>query len=124
MTQDRSPNPARPPADTLLCALTDIADPGAKGFSFRVDDQLFAGFVVRQGGMVRGYVDQCPHVGLPLAVAPDRYLTRENDLILCGAHGALFRLETGACVAGPCWGKSLEPWPVVVENGEVRVARP
>lgn len=115
-------NPARPAAGTLLCALDEIADPGAKGFKFRHGDQLFAGFVVRRGETVTGYVDQCPHVGLPMDAAPDRYLTRENDLILCGAHGALFRIETGTCIAGPAWGKALEPWPVEVAGGKVRAA--
>lgn len=115
-------NPARPAAGIRLCALDEIADPGAKGFVFRDGDQLFAGFVVRRGAVVIGYVDQCPHVGLPMAAAPDRYLTRECDLILCGAHGALFRIETGMCIAGPAWGKALEAWPVEVEAGEVRVA--
>ena len=47
---------------------------------------------------------------------PDRYLTREGDLILCGTHGALFRPDDGLCVGGPCAGKSLTPWPVRVEE--------
>ena len=66
-----------------------------------------------------GYVDRCPHTGLPLAPLPDRYLTRESDLILCGSHGALFRIGNGICVAGPCAGRALWPWPVRVEGEEV-----
>jgi nitrite reductase/ring-hydroxylating ferredoxin subunit len=46
-----------------LCALADLQDPGAKGFRFRQDSRLFAGFVVREGEVVRGYVDSCPHAG-------------------------------------------------------------
>jgi nitrite reductase/ring-hydroxylating ferredoxin subunit len=80
---------------------------------------MFLGFVVRVENEVYGYVDRCPHAGLPLAVTADRYLTREGDLILCGSHGALFRLGSGACVAGPCAGQSLWRWPVRVEAGQV-----
>ncbi len=117
-----SGNPARPPKGSRLCALADIGDPGAKGFVFRTGEALFLGFVVRRGEGVAGYVDRCPHAGMPLALAPDRYLTAAGDLILCSSHGALFRTEDGVCVGGPCAGKALEGWKVGVEGGEV-VAR-
>jgi len=116
-----SGNPAQPAPGARLCALADIADPGAKGFMFRAGEMLFLGFVVRDGDVVRGYIDRCPHTGLPLAPLPDRYLTAERDLIICGSHGALFRLDDGFCVGGPCAGRSLWPWAVKVE-GEAVVA--
>lgn len=110
---------ARPAAGTLLCRLDEIADPGAKGFSFRSGDQEFAGFVVRRGAEVAGYVDSCPHAGWPLAMTPDRYLTRDGALILCSGHGALFEPGDGTCVAGPCAGERLTAWPVAVVDGAV-----
>jgi nitrite reductase/ring-hydroxylating ferredoxin subunit len=106
----------------VLCRLEAIADPGAKGFRFREGEAVFSGFVVRRGALVAGYVDHCPHAGWPLALVGDRYLTREHDLILCSGHGALFRLEDGACVAGPCAGQALQPWPVAVRGGAVVAA--
>jgi nitrite reductase/ring-hydroxylating ferredoxin subunit len=115
-------NPAEPAPGARLCALSDIAEPGAKGFSYRVGEALFAGFVVRRGGEVWGYVDRCPHAGTPLALNPDRFLTRDGDLILCSTHGALFRLGDGHCVAGPCAGQRLRPWPIAVADGEIRTA--
>jgi nitrite reductase/ring-hydroxylating ferredoxin subunit len=117
-----SRNPAWPAPGTQLCALADLGNPGAKGFVFRAGEALFLGFVVRLGEEVYGYVDRCPHVGLPLAPLPDRYLTREGDLILCGSHGALFRIGSGQCVAGPCAGQSLVPWPVRVAEGAILTA--
>src|SRR5690349_19236089 len=119
MTSEAPANPARPTAGTRLCAVADLPDPGARGFRFRVETQLFAGFVVRRGEMVAGYVDSCPHAGWPLAVLDDLYLTRGRDRILCSGHGALFRLEDGACTAGPCAGERLAPWPVVVRDGDI-----
>jgi nitrite reductase/ring-hydroxylating ferredoxin subunit len=114
-------NPARPAAGTALCRLDEIAEPGAKGFDFRSGEALFAGFVVRRGGGVYGYVDICPHAGWPLAADPDRYLTRDGRHIFCSGHGALFKPETGVCVAGSCWGWALDPWPVTVDaDGVVR----
>jgi nitrite reductase/ring-hydroxylating ferredoxin subunit len=114
-------NPARPPPGARLCALDEIAEPGARGFRFRAERWLFAGFVVRAGGAVRGYVDSCPHAGWPLGSLDDRYLTRDGGRILCAGHGALFGLD-GTCVAGPCVGARLTEWPVAVRDGAVWTA--
>lgn len=104
-----------------LCALAELADPGTRGFRFRDGSRLFAGFVVRDGAAVRGFVDSCPHAGWPLAALDDRYLTRDGRHILCSGHGALFRFD-GTCFAGPCFGDRLSPWPVTVRDREVWTA--
>ncbi len=98
-----------------------MAQPGAKGFRFRTDEAMFAGFVVRRAGTLVGYVDSCPHAGWPLAMM-DRYLTRDGNSLLCAGHGALFRPEDGFCIVGPCAGESLTPWHVVVEDGWIVTA--
>lgn len=104
-----------------LCALAEIGDPGGKSFRFRDGSRLFAGFVIRRGDAAAGFVDSCPHAGWPLAQLDDRYLTRDKRFILCAGHGALFELS-GRCVAGPCMGESLAPWPVEVRGDEVFTA--
>lgn len=114
-------NPARPAPGTELCRLDEIGEPGARGFRFRAEGALFAGFVVRKDGQVQGWVDSCPHAGWPLAIM-DRYLTRDARHILCQGHAALFRVEDGVCSSGPCHGERLTPWPVEVRDGAVVVA--
>jgi nitrite reductase/ring-hydroxylating ferredoxin subunit len=109
-----------PPPGQVLCRLEAIADPGALGFSFEAGEARFAGFVVRRGEMVQGYVDACPHVGVPLALTATGYLTPRGDYIVCSTHGALFQPGDGLCVAGPCAGRKLRPWPVEVIAGQVR----
>jgi len=111
-----------PPPGTPLCRFDELADPGARGFSYRIGEAIFRGFVVRRDGAVHGWLDQCPHLGLPLTLGDDRYLTREGDLILCCSHGALFRPETGACISGPCAGQRLTRWPVMIWNDLVVTA--
>jgi nitrite reductase/ring-hydroxylating ferredoxin subunit len=117
-----SRNPAQPEPGVALCRLDELADPGARGFSFREDTALFFGFVVRTGDEVRGYVDSCPHAGWRLAGMSDNYLTRDERHLLCSGHGALFRLDDGECVAGPCFGDKLETWAVRIEDGVVTTA--
>ena len=111
------------PAGVPLCALGDLSDPGARNFVLQIGGRYFHGFVVRRGDTVAGYVDRCPHMGLPLAQTLDDYLTPGGDLIACSWHGALFRPDDGACVGGPCVGAALTPWPVEVVGGVVRTAR-
>jgi nitrite reductase/ring-hydroxylating ferredoxin subunit len=106
----------------MLCALGELDDPGARGFRWRKGDKLFAGFVVRVGEEVRGYVDSCPHAGWPMGGLDGRYLNRDGRYVLCAGHGALFRPTDGECVAGPCIGDALEAWPVTVVDGAVVTA--
>lgn len=82
----------------------------------------FHGFVVRRGGEVWGYVDKCPHMGLPLAQVLDGYLTPKRDFIVCSWHAALFAIEDGTCVGGPRSGQRLTPWPVSVRDGVIVTA--
>ena len=101
-----------PPPGTPLCRFEELADPGAQGFCFQIGEDVFRGFVVRRGALVSGWLDRCPHLGLPLTLGDDRYLTLGGEHILCCSHGALFRPEDGFCIAGPCAGDALAPWPV------------
>ena len=110
------------PAGVALCALADLPDPGARNFVLEMRAGRFHGFVVRRDGKVTGFVDSCPHMGLPLAQKLDDYLTADGRLIACSWHGALFQPDDGLCVGGPCAGLMLRPWPVEVSNGIVRTA--
>ena len=92
-----------------LCRLDDLADPGSREFKWGGGVWPLEFFAVRKGGQVCGFVNRCPHVGNPLNWWRDRFLNREGDLILCNFHGALFRIDDGICVSGPCHGKALEP---------------
>ncbi|AKU93062.1 Rieske (2Fe-2S) protein [Vulgatibacter incomptus] len=110
------------PPGVRLCPVDSIEEPGARNFVLQIGEALFHGFVVRENGAVHGYVDQCPHAGLPLARELDGYLTAKKELIACSWHGALFRLSDGVCVGGPCAGSRLTPWPVHVEDGWLKTA--
>ncbi len=113
------------PAGVKLGPLDRIADGGARNYVLQLRAGRFHGFVVRRGGAVHGYVDRCPHMGVPLAQTLDDYLTPDGTLIACSWHSALFEIDTGLCVGGPCVGARLTPWPVTVhEDGIVTAAQP
>jgi len=110
------------PAGIRLCSLETIADGAARNFVVQLDSARFHGFVVRRGDTVTGYVDRCPHAGWPLAQRLDDYLTPDGALIACDWHGALFEIDTGFCIAGPCKGARLSAWPVEIVQGWVLTA--
>lgn len=103
----------------VVCALADLPDPGARGFSPPAADFADEYFLVRHGEAVCGYRNCCPHAGNRLNWKADAFLTRDRNLILCSHHGALFDPANGQCVAGPCPGRSLERVRLQVEDGEV-----
>ena len=107
------------PAGVRLGPLAIIADGKARNFVLEIKGQRFHGFIVRSGNTVSGYVDLCPHMGLPLAQKLDDYMTPTGDYIACSWHGALFTRDTGKCIGGPCMGQSLTPWPVSVVDGSI-----
>jgi nitrite reductase/ring-hydroxylating ferredoxin subunit len=104
-----------------LCRLDDIPNPGSKGFDFGGGTNLISIFVVRAGDTIVAYENSCPHTDGPLDWVPDQFLTREKDHILCATHGALFRIETGECLAGPCIGDWLRALPVSLDGDTVVV---
>jgi len=62
------------------------------------------------------YRNRCPHAGLPLNWAPDRFLDSTRRFILCAAHGAMFAIDSGDCIAGPCPGASLTAVPHDIDD--------
>lgn len=105
------------PPGVRLAAQDELAEGGARNFVLQMRAGRFHGFVVRRGDRVYGYVDRCPHMGLPLATTLDDYLTPAGTLIACAWHGALFDIATGLCVGGPCAGQRLARWPVALIDG-------
>ncbi len=106
---------------SLLCRISELSDPGARGFTVRSGTDTLHLFVVRLNGMLRAYVNRCPHRGTPLDWEPDEFLDPETQEIVCATHGARFRPEDGACLGGPCRGRGLEPVGIEVEGDRLYV---
>lgn len=104
-----------------LCRLADIADGQARGFTIGTGPARRDILVARRGRQVFAYLNSCPHAGSPLDWTPDRFMDAEGRHLLCATHGALFRVEDGYCVAGPCSGEALLPVAVECRGDDVVV---
>lgn len=103
-----------------LCRLDDVPEGDSNGFVAATPSGVRKPFLaVRQDERVCVYINSCPHTGAPLDFRPGQFLNHDKTLILCSTHGALFRIEDGFCVSGPCAGKSLEVVPTEVTGGTV-----
>jgi len=76
-------------------------------------------FVVHKDGAFTAYINSCPHTGVNLEWQQDQFLDLDNAFIQCSTHDALFEVDSGICIAGPCVGDSLEPVELVIEGGTV-----
>lgn len=83
---------------------SDILAPDSSR-GFEIDGCRLLG--VRRDGVAYFYINRCPHRGIPLEWQPDQFLDSSASLIQCATHGALFLIESGECIAGPCAGQSL-----------------
>ena len=106
-----------------LCRLEDIEDGEGKGFTIETAEGPCDIFVVRDGNNAYGYVNSCPHTGTPLDWTPDRFMSEDGSYIMCATHGALFQIEGGDCIAGPCAGDRLSGIPLTIDaDGRVSLA--
>lgn len=96
---------------------TILAEGRSAGFVVERGGQRVGILAVRHGGRVYAYLNQCPHTGAPLDVTPGQFLDFTRTLVLCANHGALFRIDDGFCLHGPCAGKALSPLAVEEIDG-------
>lgn len=101
-----------------ICALDELEEGTARTFCIHERQEVF---IVRQGGHVHGYYNRCPHTGAPLNWLPDQFLDTSGTYIQCSGHDALFRIEDGLCVSGPCHGQSLSPVNLMVASGQLSI---
>jgi len=104
---------------TRLCASIELAEGQSRGLLIAELKLL----VVRKDAQVYVYENRCPHRGVPLEWLPDQFLDTSGSLIQCATHGALFLIDSGECVAGPCAGQALRALPSHEADGFIWLQR-
>ncbi|GLS26886.1 Rieske (2Fe-2S) protein [Marinibactrum halimedae] len=97
-----------------------LNDNESRGFSTKE----YSLFVIQKQGELYVYRNSCPHLGVELNWVENQFLDPDCELIVCSTHNALFLVESGLCVAGPCNGASLDAIAHEIVNDELIVHLP
>jgi nitrite reductase/ring-hydroxylating ferredoxin subunit len=101
--------------DYFLCQLSDLEE--LQSIELEIDQRKL--FAIRQDNQLYAYWNSCPHMGVPLNWMPGKFLDLDGALLQCSAHGALFKIDTGHCIFGPCKDDYLDSLQIRIENGEI-----
>ncbi len=105
--------------EILIAAEGDIADPGSKGLSVSIEGTKLELFIVKKNASIAVYENSCPHTSGPLDWTPNQFLDLDNNYIMCANHGALFEIDNGLCIYGPCKAQSLKKLAFVVKKNNI-----
>ncbi|GAB2605174.1 Rieske (2Fe-2S) protein [Nitrincola alkalisediminis] len=97
--------------------LEDFPDNQAVNLDY--DEQAF--IVMRRKDAVYVYENHCPHRGIRLEWQTNQLMDIEKQFIQCATHGALFKPETGVCIAGPCRHQSLRACQTSIQDHQVYI---
>lgn len=117
----------------LLCHIDDVTthasnsnyEVGSSAFQMPLPTgQIQSYMVIRKEGQVFVYLNACPHVAMNLDFRPGQLLTKDGAHIICSNHAALFRIEDGFCLSGPCAEKKLTAVSFTIENDAIFIEQP
>jgi nitrite reductase/ring-hydroxylating ferredoxin subunit len=96
-----------------ICLTEDIPEREARSYETANGDNIF---ITQRDGCFYAYQNLCPHLQTELEFLENQFLDRYQEFIECSTHGALFLVETGECISGPCQGQSLEKVAIKVHS--------
>ncbi len=104
---------------TLVTNRHELNDGDSTVLSVNIQGQHKEVFVIYKDNAYVAYENSCPHTGGPLNWQPDIFLNIDETHIQCSTHLALFRLEDGFCIAGPCQGQSLKKIVTLIDGDKI-----
>ena len=104
---------------TEILKFEELADLSAKGLVAVVNGKQRNIFVIRKKEQVFAFLNWCPHNQVLIDQIPNKFLNADKSYIQCSKHGALFDIEGGLCIEGPCEGEYLKSLDTVIENGMI-----
>jgi len=106
-----------------ICRSDQLAN-GGDGIEFdvRIDDEVLPAFALRYQSVVYAYINRCSHMNLGLNFMHRNFFDLSTVNLICSTHGALYDPATGACRAGPCDGRGLQPLKTQELEGRVMLS--
>lgn len=95
-----------------LCSITEFENQKTKGFVVNGTSL----FVIKDEDKYFAYLNHCPHNHIPLDWGNNVFLDFDEELIQCSSHGAVFAIDSGRCLAGPCIDETLSRLEIEVKD--------
>jgi nitrite reductase/ring-hydroxylating ferredoxin subunit len=105
-------------AMTKVFNFNDVDNNGSLGLVAEIDGKKI--IIIRRDTEIFVYINSCAHVGTPLDLQPGKFLSRDGKNIICSTHGALFEINTGYCISGPCRDQKLMALPTRIAENEIQ----
>lgn len=105
-----------------ICAADTLTDGASLKFRVKEQEHAVEAFLIRFEGRYYAYRNRCAHMALTLDMDDNDFFTIDSRELICKTHAATYSPDTGVCVGGPCYGESLEPVPILVQDGVVLLA--
>lgn len=99
-------------------------DKQTRSFESRLHGRLFKGFVVREGDSFFAYQNLCQHLPITLDLNDNSFFSHDKKHLQCQMHGAMYEIQSGKCIAGPCIGSNLRPLEIRDEATVLHVVLP
>ncbi|UOO89263.1 Rieske 2Fe-2S domain-containing protein [Vitreoscilla massiliensis] len=78
--------------------------------------------IIQKDQRYYAYENVCPHFSVQLDYKEGQFSLYQNQVIMCAHHSALFDIETGVCIDGPCKGKQLQVIEIEHKNAKIFLA--
>ena len=104
----------------VICRSEQLAEGEAMGIGHESPGE-HGYLLVRRDGRVYAYLNRCPHTGVNLEWLPNQFFDSSGLYLQCALHGAIFEVENGQCLRGPCAGDALTSILVEERNGEILI---
>ena len=112
-----------PPAGTLLGHRGDLTEGTAQSLLIDTGNGAFPVLLVASLGMIRAFVNLCPHQDLPLDYRSKDVVSADGTMVLCSNHQAGFRVADGVGVLDLGHDCELETIPIDIDgDGAIRIA--
>ncbi len=96
----------------MICKTEQVEERDARSFDTSKGEVI----VTQRDGSFYAYLNHCPHLGVSLEFQENQFMDMDREFLICANHGALFQVEDGYCVFGPCKGQSLSQVSIEVHS--------
>ena len=103
----------------LVCASADLTDRQHRIIPLLFKHQPHSAIVLRHGGRVYAYLNQCVHMVRRLDCMHDAVFDAEHERLRCSMHGIVYDPATGESQSVLCSGERLEPLRSTEADGQV-----